>query len=140
MEKKFSNLTIFVFCCFVDKINRYQKACKCNSGISSLSNYDKFDELRMYPPLPHILNHFSSLYFQAKVTKEIEALMLAIIYTSMCQQLATELPVKTWNIFFWKYVVVKNQSTFIIFIKSQGRKISFFPFIYENDLSKYGNK
>jgi len=49
----------------------------------------------MYPPLPHILSHFSSLNYQAKVTKEVEALMLVIIYTSMCQQLATELPVKT---------------------------------------------
>ena len=124
MEKKCSNLTIFVFCCFVDKINRYQKACKCNSGISSLSNYDKVDELRMYPPLPHILNHFSSLYFQAKVTKEIEALMLAIIYTSMCQQLATELPVKTWNVIFLK-ICCRKKSVYIYYFYKEPRSKDF---------------
>ena len=69
-----------------------------NSGYSD----DKVDELRMYPPLPHILSHFSSFNFKAKLTKEIEDLMLVIIYTSMCQQLATELPVKTWNVIFFE--------------------------------------
>ena len=137
-------MRIFIHIFFCILFFRYNqqvvKSSQCNPGISSLSNYDKFDELRMYPPLPRILSHFSSLNFQEKVTKEIEALMLVIIYTSMCQQLATELPVKTWNVIFLK-TCCRKKSVYIYYFSKEPRSKDFlFSLHLRNDLSKYGNK